>query len=356
MTPTQVAQDPHPEISLAKLLRLLKERNHKLYRMKELISQVASFYDSFFRVKDIGSNRVLTAILSEWPTTIRARQRYADPMPVNKVLDWLDNLPAPENMDRFELYRKLVVSIQLVCIARTADIFRLRFDTLTRSGTEGPVTLVTSTKTSKQNGFRFFLFPIPGNPRRCPVRTVLEFQKRWERELAKRKWSVPPGFIHVYKDGKLMTRADQLAKILRDAYEEAGIDVKKWGPNGARHAVITHYLASGIHEKQIKLITGHSMRSSVTQDYYTLPLEDWASKSILARNPGRNTSPDPPEGILGRAERLLLELDEEEVIVEINARPLHPDTSSNATSAVTDRSLVDTSGLELGKYGTIKSQ
>jgi hypothetical protein len=356
-SPAQIAQDLHPEKSLASLLRTLKANGLKVYRARELVSQAALFYENFFGIKDTGKNGVLAAILAEWPTTtVRAKQRYTEPMPIGLVLDWLDKGPDNEELDRFDLYRKLMVSIQLSCIARTADIFRLRFDTLARSDPKGPVTLVTSLKTSKQNGFRFFLFPIPDNPRRCPVRTILDFQKKWNAELTKKRWKLPTGFIHVYRSGKPMTRPDQLAQVLKGVYTEAGVDVKHWGPNGARHAVITYYLASGIKEKQIKLITGHSMRSSTTQDYYTLPLQDWATRSILAVNPIESRLDLPTPQVLGRAEELLATWDDEEVIVELNPRPTRLDIPSNAVFNVTDRSLISETGQINDKDGTPESQ
>jgi hypothetical protein len=180
-SPEQIAQDLHPERSLAALLRTLKEKGCKLYRARELVSQAALFYENFFNIKDTGKNGVLAAILSEWPTTgVKAKQKYTEPMLIGKVLDWLDRSPDNESLDRFDPYKKLMISIQLSCIARTADIFRIRFDTLARSDPGGPIIMVTSLKTSKPNGFRFFLFPIPDNPRRCPVRTILEFRKKCE--------------------------------------------------------------------------------------------------------------------------------------------------------------------------------
>jgi hypothetical protein len=227
-TPAQIAEDLQPEITLASLLRILKSKGCKLYRARELVSQVGLFVENFLNVRNVGKNGVLSAILAEWPQTVKAKQRYTEPMPVMMVLKWMDSLPDVGELSRFHLYRKLMVSIQLVCIARTADIFRLRFDTLARSDPSGPVTLVTSTKTSTPNGFRFYLFPIPDSPRRCPVRTLLEFQKKWEKEKTEQKWALPPGFIHVYESGKAMTRADQFGQVLREVYMEVGIDVSKW--------------------------------------------------------------------------------------------------------------------------------
>jgi hypothetical protein len=153
-----------------------------------------------------------------------------------------------------------------------------------------------------------------------------------------------------------MTRPAQLAQILKETYAQAGIDVKHWGPNGARHAVITYYLASGIKEKQIKLITGHSIRPSVTQDYYTLPLLDWASKSILAVNPKKNNLNVPNQQALGRAEELLATLDDDEVIVELNPRPARIGAPTNAVSNITDRSLIVESGQDTVQDGTPESQ
>jgi hypothetical protein len=98
------------------------------------------------------------------------------------------------------------------------------------------------------------------------------------------------------------------------------------------------------------------MRSSVTQDYYTLSLQNWSSRSILALRSEEEGVTNPTELIMGRANLLLDELDEEEVIVEINKRPEQSGNSPNAQLNITDLSLTVCSGLSTEVGGTLESQ
>jgi hypothetical protein len=278
----QIARDPHPEIALANTVRELKEAGTKLYRVRELVTQVAAFYNSFCGKPGIGSNAIITAILSEWEVIPKPPQKYSDVMPIDKVLAWLLNLGDNSSLSRYALYRKFLITIQLCCIARTADIFRLRFDSLERGRPPGSLTFITTTKTSGARGFLYYLFEIPKAPRICPVQTTLAFKRKFEEQAHREHWSLPPHFIHVNERGAPLKNVGQLAKILKAAYQEAGINTKKWNVNNARHAVVTFYKGKGISEEQIKLITGHSMRSRVTHDFYTHPVQEWADKSVLS--------------------------------------------------------------------------
>jgi hypothetical protein len=260
----------------------MKTDGFKLYRAKELTTQVAAFYNNFAGKSGIGSNKVIAAILNEWDPPLRAPHKYTDVMPIEKILIWLQNLGDNASLDRFTLYKKFLISLQICCIARTSDIFRLRFDTLTRDRPPGTLTFLTSTKTSKGKGFWYYLFEIPNSPRVCPVRTTLAFQRKFEEQATKNHWSLPPHFIHVGKKGAPIKSPAQLADILKAAYREAGIDTEKWKVNNSRHAVITFYKARGISEDQIKLITGHSVNSRVTRDFYTHPIKEWSDKSVLS--------------------------------------------------------------------------
>jgi hypothetical protein len=47
----------------------------KLYRKKELASQVSVFYANFFRIKGIGDNKVIAALLSENATLTKPSQK-----------------------------------------------------------------------------------------------------------------------------------------------------------------------------------------------------------------------------------------------------------------------------------------
>jgi hypothetical protein len=278
----EIAGDPHPEVALAATVRGLKTAGGKIYRARELVSQVATFYNSFANMPGIGTNGVISAILNEWDTPPKPPQKYSDVMPIENVLAWLQNLGDNAILDRFSLYRKFLVTLQICCIARTADIFRLRFDTLERDRPPGSLTFVTSTKTSRGKGFLYYLFEIPNSPRVCPVQTTLAFKNKFEEQARRDHWSFPPHFIHVNERGIPFKSATQLAALLKKVYQEAGIDTGKWNVNNARHAVITFYKGRGISEEQIKLITGHSVRSRVTHDFYTHPVKEWADSSVLS--------------------------------------------------------------------------
>jgi hypothetical protein len=278
----EIAEDSHPEVALAATIRKMKTVGEKLYRARELATQVAAFYSNFANRPGIGTNGVITAILNEWEPLPKPPQKYSDVMPIENILTWLQSLGDNSTLDRFSLYRKFLITLQICCIARTADIFRLRFDTLERNRPPGSLTFVTSTKTSRGRGFLYYLFEIPNSPRICPVQTTLAFKDKFEKQAREDQWSLPPHFIHVNERGVPLKNAAQLAAILKVIYREAGIDTDKWKVNNSRHAVITFYKGRGISEENIKLITGHSVRSRITHDFYTHPVKEWSDKSVLS--------------------------------------------------------------------------
>jgi hypothetical protein len=282
LSPADIATDPHPEITLADTVRAMKQRGVKLYKAKELVTQVSAFYKTFCGKPNVGSNAVITATLNEWELIPKPPHRYTDVMPVEKVLSWLQNLGDNTSLNRFTLYKKFLITLQLSCIARTADIFRLRFDTLERDKPPGSLTFITSTKTSRGRGFLYYLFEIPKAPRICPVQTTLAFKRKFEEEVFLNGWRLPPHFIHVNEAGIPLKNPAQLAKIMKTSYRDAGINTQRWNVNNSRHAVITFYKGKGISEEQIKLITGHSLHSKVTHDFYTHPVKEWSDKSILS--------------------------------------------------------------------------
>jgi hypothetical protein len=279
---SQIATDPHPEIDLANTIREMKLAGAKLYRARELVTQVAAFYNNFCGKPGVSSNAIVSSILSEWEVIPKPPHKYPDVMPIEKVMSWLQSLGDNSTLNRFALYRKFLITIQLCCIARTADIFRLRFDSLVQGRPPGSLTFITTTKTSGAKGFLYYLFEIPKAPQICPARTTLAFKKSFEEQASREHWSLPPHFIHVNEKGIPLKNVAQLTTILKASYQEAGINTKKWSVNNARHAVITFYKGRGISEEQIKLITGHSMHSRVTHDFYTHPIGEWSNKSVLS--------------------------------------------------------------------------
>jgi hypothetical protein len=291
-TPQQVMFETRPEISLAATIRTMKVAGARHYRAKELVTQVAAFYANFSTLSGIGSNKIITSLLAEWESIPKVPQKYTDTMPVERLVEWLRGLGENEGLPRYELYRKFVLTVQLACIARTSDIFRLRYDTFKRDPTTGVVTFVTITKTSHNKGVLLYLFGVPDAPRVCPVQTTLALREKFQREIEERGWLLPAHVFHVNKDGRQLKSPAQLSAILSGIHKEAGIDTQKWKVNNARHAIITFYKTSGVAEEQIKLITGHSQHSRVTQDFYTLPQSDWAARSILAQGAKRV----PPDG------------------------------------------------------------
>jgi hypothetical protein len=272
----------------------MKSSGEKLYRVRELASQVAAFYNTFANKPGIGTNGVISAILNEWDTPPKPPQKYSDVMPIENILLWLQNLGDNATLDRYSLYRKFLVTLQICCIARTADIFRLRFNTLERDRPPGSLTFVTSTKTSGGKGFLYYLFEIPNSPRVCPVQTTLAFKDKFEKQAKRDHWSLPPHFIHVNEKGVPLKSSAQLAAILKSIYREAGINTNKWNVNNSRHAVITFYKGRGISEEQIKLIPGPSVRSRITHDFYTHPVKEWSDRSVLSILSSQRAEGPPP--------------------------------------------------------------
>jgi hypothetical protein len=298
ITPEKVAKDKSPMKSLLESLRSLQNKGFKKYRLNQVASQVSLLYENFFEIKNMGRNKILRATLDEVAENIKPPQKYTDVMPIEKIIDWIDAQGDNERLSRFQLYRKFIVTIQVACIARAADIFRLRFSTLEEGHPKGAITFVTQTKTSQRKGFYLYLFGIPTKPNVCPIRTTLSLKKKWEREKQEKKWVFDKDTIHVNEQGTPLTRADQVGNLLREIHKEAGIDIQRWSPNNARHAVITFYKAAGIPEPLIKLITGHAAKSTITQDFYTLPLLNWSERSILASSTNKTKEPTlPKEGV-----------------------------------------------------------
>jgi hypothetical protein len=323
----EIIEDTAPEKSLAKTMRALSGGSIKRYRLQELCSQVSIFYSSFCNIHSIERNKIIKAILDSTAQISKPPQKYTDVMPVEKVLEWIRQRGDNSSLPRYELYRKFIVSLQIACIARSADIFHIQFNTMERDHPPGSITFITTTKTSKGRGTYFYLFEIPTQPSMCPVQTTLALKKSWEEERKIKNWTFPEETIHVDPNGKRLSRPDQIAAILREIHREAGIDTSKWKPNNARHAVITFYKARGVNESQIKLITGHSLKSTVTQNFYTLPLTDWANKSILS-----STNTSPSNQIQTISENA--QPQEEGLIIKEPERPLLNLTSS--TSKVDD--------------------
>jgi hypothetical protein len=284
LSPLLIAKDEQPLKSLIKVLRSLRNKGFKKYRLNQVTSQFSLFYENFFGAKSMGRNKVLRATLDEVVETTKPPQKYTDVMPVEKLVSWINAQGANDKLSRFQLYKKFILTLQIACIARAADIFRLRFSTLEKDHPKRAITFVTQTKASQGKGFYLYLFEIPAQPNVCPVRTTLALKQKWEDEVQKKKWKFDKDVIHVNEHGVQLTRADQIGKLLQSIHKEAGIDTQRWRPNNARHAVITFYRASGITDTHIKLITGHTPKSSVTQDFYTLPLTKWSEKSILVSN------------------------------------------------------------------------
>jgi hypothetical protein len=283
-TANQVAEDEHPETSLARTIRTLRDRGLKHYRMRQLATEVGTFYRSFFGI-NMGSNKVIKAIIDQTPQVVKPPQKYTDVMPIEKVIRWLENLGENRTLPLFQLYRKFITTLQIACIARAADIFRLQFESLRLNESKDVITFITQTKTSRGRGVYFYLFRIPHKPLLCPVTTTLVFKQRWETERKIKESDNSTNFIHFDERGNRLKRPDQVGRLLRDVHQEAGIDITRWGPNNARHAMITFYKAAGVEEAQIKLVTGHSIKSKVTEDFYTLPSSEWAAKSILSSIP-----------------------------------------------------------------------
>jgi hypothetical protein len=280
-TPNQVAEDKHPETSLARTVRVLRDRGLKHYRMKQLATEVGTFYRNFFGI-NMGSNKVIKAIIDQTPQIVKPPQKYTDVMPIEKVVRWLEGLGENTTLPLFQLYRKFITTLQIACITRAADIFRLQFESLRLNESKDVITFITQTKTSRGRGVYFYLFKIPHKPSLCPVTTTLVFKQRWETERKIKEPNNCTNFIHFDRNGNRLKRPDQVGKLLREIHQEAGIDTTRWGPNNARHAIITFYKAAGVEEAQIKLVTGHSIKSKVTEDFYTLPSSQWAAKSILS--------------------------------------------------------------------------
>jgi site-specific recombinase XerD len=143
---------------------------------------------------------------------------------------------------------------------------------------------MTNTKVSKGRGVYYYLFELPDHPNTCPVRTTLAFKESFEREFPQESGGHAVSFIHYDEKKRPLKRADQIGQLLKQIHNEAGIDTTRWGPNNARHAVITFYQSMGVSLSRIKLITGHNQFSKVTQEYYTLPSRDWSKRSILAHD------------------------------------------------------------------------
>jgi hypothetical protein len=127
-------------------------------------SQFSLFYENFFGAKNMGRNKVLRATLDEVAETTKPPQKYNDVMPVEKLVSWINAQGANDKLSRFQLYKKFILTLQIACIARAADIFRLRFSTLEKDHPKGAITFVTQTKTSQRKGFYLHLFEIPAQP------------------------------------------------------------------------------------------------------------------------------------------------------------------------------------------------
>jgi hypothetical protein len=90
LSPLLIAKDEQPLKSLNKVLRSLRNKGFKKYRLNQVTSQVSLFYENFFDAKSMGRNKVLRATLDEVVETTKPPQKYTDVMPVEKLVSWIN--------------------------------------------------------------------------------------------------------------------------------------------------------------------------------------------------------------------------------------------------------------------------